>query len=130
MAESLPAITLTDANDQEKEPSRPFSPTTDAPVSNFEAAVTDTSVRPLTPTERSKSKSSGRSEASSGRASPSRLRRTRSNNAEARNFTPQEETNGDGKAETQQISAASIDPLSQVLTPSVSLQAPLADTGL
>ena len=112
MAEHLPAITLTDTNNQDKEPSRPFSPTGDAPPSSLAGAVQKPPERPVTPTDRSKMQD--RSESSPGRSSPSRLQRTRSNNAQSSGGAAREDANGSDSQEAQQSAAAGIDPLSQV----------------
>lgn len=122
MAETLPAITLTDTNNQDKEPSRPFSPTGDAPPPSLDGAAQTTSERPVTPTDRVKSKSKERSGSSPGRASSGRLRGSRSNNAGSQSGPFREELNGEAKEETQPNAAAGIDPLSQVHDYSVSLR--------
>ena len=105
MAEAIPAITLTDPHNEDKEPSPAFSPAKNAASADLNGFMRGTSERPTTHSQRP---SASRADSASSRTSLSRLRRSPSNNVNASNGAGREDDNGQ-----QNRPQSPMDPLSQ-----------------
>lgn len=109
---SLPVIKLTDSHNQEHEPTRPFSPTRDAPASPLDASLKEERGRPQTPTRAKQSKD--RPSSDGARASPGGLVKGKgSSNASPASQTRRESTNGPHEG-SQSQQYGGFDPLTQV----------------
>ncbi|KAK3684674.1 hypothetical protein LTR37_020041 [Vermiconidia calcicola] len=113
MAESVPAITLTDPNNEDAAPTPAMSPAKDASREMIPAELNgiarDGSGRPATPSKTS----SSRPDSSTGWASPGRLVRRLSNGNTNASSGPAREEQHNGNKDGQQEALPAMDPLSQ-----------------